>query len=249
MCVSMSDDARLWLIFTYSSGAGKSTFMNVLMGKSDRTGGRLMINGREAEMHHYKKIVGCVPQDDIMLQELTVRENIEYSARVRLPRSWTHKEIVRFADAVLDTLDLAHVAENLITSVSGGQRKRVNIGMELVTCPSAIFLDEPTSGLDATAALKVANTMKKIASDIGISVVSGICCGMGMSLSILTSPSQSFTNRATRFLTSLMVKQKRRRSILIPIVYLFSCFPRRFDDCARWVHSIPGSPMQRGRLF
>jgi ABC-type multidrug transport system ATPase subunit len=109
-----------------------------------------------------------------MLQELTVRENIAYSARVRLPHSWPRQEIEDFVDIVLEALDLSHVADNLIDSVSGGQRKRVNIGMELVTCPSAIFLDEPTSGLDATAAMKIANTMKKIAIDIGISVVAVI---------------------------------------------------------------------------
>ena len=109
-----------------------------------------------------------------MLQELTVRENIEYSARIRLPRSWSQKEIGKFVGAILEALDLAHVADNLISSVSGGQRKRVNIGMELVTCPSAIFLDEPTSGLDATGALKIANTMKKIACNIGITVVAVI---------------------------------------------------------------------------
>jgi ABC-type multidrug transport system ATPase subunit len=115
-----------------------------------------------------------VPQDDVMLHELTVRENIAYSARIRLPRSWSTKEIEQFVDAILEALDLSHVAHNLITAISGGQRKRVNIGMELVTCPSAIFLDEPTSGLDATAALKVANTMKKIAMTIGITIVAVI---------------------------------------------------------------------------
>ena len=156
------------------SGAGKSTFMNVLMGKSTRTGGRLMINGREVEMHKYKKIIGYVPQEDVMLHELTVRENIAHSARMRLPRSWTKKEIDHFVDAVLHALELSHVAHSLITSISGGQKKRVNIGMELVTCPSAIFLDEPSSGLDATAALKIANIMKKVAMNIGITVVAVI---------------------------------------------------------------------------
>lgn len=109
-----------------------------------------------------------------MLYELTVRENIAYSARSRLPRSWTTKEVENFIDATIESLDLMHVADNLISSVSGGQRKRVNIAMELATCPSAIFLDEPTSGLDSTAALKVAQTMKKIAVNIGINVVSVI---------------------------------------------------------------------------
>lgn len=154
------------------SGAGKSTFMRVLMGKLKRTGGSLRINGRLVEMHNYKKLIGYVPQDDIMLMELTVRENIAYSAHMRLPRSWSWKERERFVDTVLESLELSHVADHLITNISGGQRKRVNIGMELVACPSLLFLDEPTSGLDATAALKVTLTMKKIASSIGLTVVS-----------------------------------------------------------------------------
>ncbi|KAI3631015.1 hypothetical protein MIR68_010505 [Amoeboaphelidium protococcarum] len=153
------------------SGAGKSTFMNVLTGKLNRTGGKLLINGKEVEMHKYKKIIGYVPQDDVMLEELTVRENIAYSAKTRLPRSWSSAEVEKFVDEVLDALELSHVANNMTSAVSGGQRKRVNIGMELATAPSAIFLDEPTSGLDSTAALKVANIMKRTAQDIGITVV------------------------------------------------------------------------------
>lgn len=109
-----------------------------------------------------------------MLNELTVRENIAYSAHVRLPRSWTHAEIESFVDEVLEVLELSHVAHSLIDNVSGGQRKRVNIGMELVTAPSALFLDEPTSGLDATAALKIANIMKNVAQNIGITIVAVI---------------------------------------------------------------------------
>lgn len=72
------------------SGAGKSTFMNVLMGKISRTGGKLLINGRVGEMSQYKKVIGYVPQEDVMLTELTVRENIAYSGHCRLPRTWTH---------------------------------------------------------------------------------------------------------------------------------------------------------------
>lgn len=109
-----------------------------------------------------------------MLSELTVRENIEYSARIRLPPSWTHKYVSGFVDAILQALDLQHVAENHVSSISGGQRKRVNIGMELVSCPSALFLDEPTSGLDATSALKIMRTIKKIACTIGITIVTVI---------------------------------------------------------------------------
>lgn len=79
-----------------------------------------------------------------------------------------------FVDDVLEVLELAHVADTLISRVSGGQRKRVNIGMELVAAPSALFLDEPTSGVDSTAALKIANILKRVAQTIGITVVAVI---------------------------------------------------------------------------
>ncbi|KAJ3212076.1 hypothetical protein HDU67_004082 [Dinochytrium kinnereticum] len=114
------------------SGAGKTTFMNVLMGKVARTGGKLIINGQEAEMSKYKKIIGYVPQEDIMLRELTVKENIKHSARVRLPSVWSEKRVEGFVDSVLDVLNL-----------------------------------------DSTAALKVAEILKRIAS-IGLTVVAVI---------------------------------------------------------------------------
>ncbi|KAJ3109532.1 hypothetical protein HDU97_005189 [Phlyctochytrium planicorne] len=160
------------------SGAGKTTFMNVLMGKVSRTGGKLFINGKEAEMSKFKKIIGYVPQEDIMLREMTVRENILHSARVRLPSNWSKAKVEEFVDHVLEVLNLSHVQSNLIgdettRGVSGGQRKRVNIGMELAAVPLALFLDEPTSGLDSTAALKVAEILKRIAS-IGLTVVAVI---------------------------------------------------------------------------
>jgi ABC-type multidrug transport system ATPase subunit len=156
----------------------ETTFMNVLMGKVSRTQGKLFINNSESEMSKYKKIIGYVPQEDIMLREMTVRENIEHSARIRLPSSWSRKEVTEFVDGVLEVLNLSHVQNVLIgdestRGVSGGQRKRVNIGMELAAIPLALFLDEPTSGLDSTAALKVAEILKRIAG-LGLTVVSVI---------------------------------------------------------------------------
>ncbi|KAJ3326983.1 hypothetical protein HDU76_012450 [Blyttiomyces sp. JEL0837] len=160
------------------SGAGKTTFMSVLMGKVKRTGGELRINGVPAEMESFKKIIGYVPQDDVMLRELTVKEIILYSARARLPGSWTSKEIEEHADNVIKVLNLAHVAhsplgDELTRGVSAGQRKRVNIGMELAAVPLALFLDEPTSGLDATSALDVADVLHSI-SKLGLTIVSVI---------------------------------------------------------------------------
>ncbi|KAJ3237403.1 hypothetical protein HDU81_009501 [Chytriomyces hyalinus] len=157
------------------SGAGKTSFMNVLMGKVARTSGQIAINGIPAEMHSFRKIIGYVPQDDIMLQELTVREVIHYSARTRLPRDWSGRQVDELVDSILKVLNLEHVAHMLIgdevnRGISGGQRKRVNIAMELAAAPLTIFLDEPTSGLDSTAALKVAKILRSI-SRVGLTVV------------------------------------------------------------------------------
>ncbi|KAI1204021.1 hypothetical protein F5X97DRAFT_330106 [Nemania serpens] len=157
------------------SGAGKSTLVNVLMGKITDTGGSVAVNNIPGKLKRYKKLIGYVPQDDIVLPELTVYENILHSARTRLPRTWAGAEIKAHVDSVVDCLELSHVRDSLVGSVgkpviSGGQRKRVSIGMELAAAPMAIFLDEPTSGLDATSAASIMRTLKAIAR-LGISVI------------------------------------------------------------------------------
>ncbi|KAI1341281.1 hypothetical protein F5Y15DRAFT_29634 [Xylariaceae sp. FL0016] len=157
------------------SGAGKSTFVNVLMGKTANTGGAVMVNNVPGKIKRYKKLIGYVPQDDIVLPELTVYENILHSARIRLPRTWADVDIKAHVNSVIDCLELSHVHDSLVGSVgkpviSGGQRKRVSIGMELAAAPMAIFLDEPTSGLDATSASSIMKTLKAIAR-LGISVI------------------------------------------------------------------------------
>lgn len=126
-------------------------------------------------IHRYKKIIGYVPQDDIVLPELTVRENILHSARIRLPSTWSDRDIQAHADAVVDVLEISHIKDSQVGSVerpiiSGGQRKRVSIGMELAAAPMALFLDEPTSGLDATAASSIMRTLKAL-SQLGMSII------------------------------------------------------------------------------
>lgn len=134
------------------SGAGKTTFMNVLCGKVTRTSGKLLISKEPSEMSLFKKICGFVPQDDVMYTELTVRENILHSARIRLPSSWSEKDVSSHVDNILLALNLSHVAHSIIgdvtsgAGISGGQRKRVNVAMELAAAPLCLCLDEPTSG-------------------------------------------------------------------------------------------------------
>ncbi|QSZ36249.1 hypothetical protein DSL72_007375 [Monilinia vaccinii-corymbosi] len=168
------DSGSLWGVMG-ASGAGKSTFVNVLMGKTKNTGGITKVNGIAGNISKYKKIIGYVPQDDIVLPELTVRENILHSARIRLPCTWKEEEIQHHVDVLLACLQLSHVKDSLVGStaapvISGGQRKRVSIGMELAAAPMALFLDEPTSGLDATAANSIMKILKAL-SRLGMTIV------------------------------------------------------------------------------
>jgi len=117
-----------------------------------------------------------VPQDDIVFPELTVRENILHSARVRLSASWRDKAIQDHVDSLIACLQLTHVQHSRVGDatkpvISGGQRKRVNIGIELAAAPMAIFLDEPTSGLDATSAASIMRVLRAI-SRLGVTVIS-----------------------------------------------------------------------------
>ena len=158
-----------------ASGAGKSTFVNVLMGKHSHTGGSTKINGSAGVSSKYKKVIGYVPQDDVVISELTVRENILHSARIRLPTYWSDKDTQKHVDLVLKCLQLSHVQNSRVGSIaapiiSGGERKRVSIGMELAAAPMALFLDEPTSGLDATSASSIMSILKAI-SQLGITVM------------------------------------------------------------------------------
>ncbi|KAG9640297.1 hypothetical protein KCU64_g13013, partial [Aureobasidium melanogenum] len=137
--------------------------------------GTLKINGVVKDMKKYKKLVGMVPQDDIVFPELTVRENILHSARMRLPSSWNDRAIQDYVDSLVACLTLTHVQNSLVGDarkpvISGGQRKRVNIGIELAAAPMAVFLDEPTSGLDATSAASIMRLLKAI-SRLGVTVI------------------------------------------------------------------------------
>ena len=158
-----------------ASGAGKSTFMNGLMGSQSHTGGITKVNGSPGAISKYKKIIGYIPQDDTVLLQLTVREDILHSARIRLPSDWKEDQVQAHVDILLKCLNLFHVKDSLVGStaapvVSGGERKRVSIGMELAAAPMALFLDEPTSGLDSTAASSIIMTLKAL-SRIGITIV------------------------------------------------------------------------------
>ncbi|KAJ3268851.1 hypothetical protein HK104_005247 [Borealophlyctis nickersoniae] len=161
------------------SGSGKTTFVTLLTGKTPRTSGCVYVNGVKEELSKYKKLIGYVPQEDIMLTELTVRDILMHSARMRLPRSWPYIRVKNKVLEMISFLGIAHIVDNVIGNevergVSGGQRKRVNIGMELVAEPSVLFLDEPTSGLDSSTAFEVCHNLRNIAQQQGLTVAAVI---------------------------------------------------------------------------
>ncbi|KAL2896651.1 ABC transporter G family member 24 [Bienertia sinuspersici] len=149
------------------SGAGKTTFMSALAGKATgfKRSGLVLINGKPESIHSYKKIVGFVPQDDIVHGNLTVEENLRFSAWCRLSTKLPRADKVLIVERVLMNLGLQEVRDSLVGTVekrgiSGGQRKRVNVGLEMVIEPSLLFLDEPTSGLDSSSSRLLLKALK-----------------------------------------------------------------------------------------
>ncbi|XP_059306985.1 putative white-brown complex homolog protein 30 [Lycium ferocissimum] len=140
------------------SGAGKTTFLSAVAGKITQCtlSGMVLINGRAESMDSYKKIIGYVAQDDIVHGNLTVEENLRFNARCRLAADLPKADKVLVVERVIESLGLQAVRDSLVGTVerrgiSGGQRKRVNVGMEMVMEPSLLILDEPTSGLDSSS--------------------------------------------------------------------------------------------------
>lgn len=155
------------------SGAGKTTLLKVLNGYDASTKGASYINGYELSSNYnvLKTAIGYVPQDDIVHPELTVKEALQYYAKLRLPSDMSKKEINERIDNILKKLGIHGTADTIIGSpdtlkgISGGQRKRVNLAMELLAEPKVIFLDEPTSGLSAVDTKMVMEELQKLTKE------------------------------------------------------------------------------------
>ncbi|KAM6177402.1 broad substrate specificity ATP-binding cassette transporter ABCG2-like [Erethizon dorsatum] len=149
-------------------GAGKSLLLDVLAARKDPHGlsGEILING-EPHPANFKCYSGYVAQDDVMKGTLTVRENLQFSAALRLPTTMTNQEKDEKVNEIIKELDLDKVADSkvgteFIHGLSGAERKKTSIGMELVTDPSILFLDEPTNGLDSSTAHTVFLLLKRM---------------------------------------------------------------------------------------
>ncbi len=148
------------------SGTGKTTLMNSLTGMVPASYGQILINGVDFYQNYdsFRSLIAYVPQDDIVHQELTVKEVLTYAARLRMPDDTSSPEIDATVDAVINELELDSQRDQLVKNLSGGQRKRVSIGVELITKPSLFFLDEPTSGLDPGLEKIMMELMRKLAN-------------------------------------------------------------------------------------
>ncbi|KAH6835438.1 ABC-2 type transporter family protein [Perilla frutescens var. hirtella] len=151
------------------SGSGKTTLLTALGGRlGGKLAGSVSYNGKPFS-NSMKRNTGFVTQDDILYPHLTVTETLVYTALLRLPKSLSKSEKVEHAEAVISQLGLSRCRNSIIggpflRGVSGGERKRVSIGQEMLINPSLLFLDEPTSGLDSTTAQKIVSTLWELAN-------------------------------------------------------------------------------------
>jgi ABC transport system ATP-binding/permease protein len=149
------------------SGSGKSTLLRALTGYRPADVGEVLYDNRNLYQHfaELRQRIGLVPQDDILHKELRVRTALRYAARLRFPGDVAEAERNARVEEVLAELKLDIHADKKVTSLSGGQRKRVSVALELLTKPSLIFLDEPTSGLDPGMDRDVMQLLRGLADD------------------------------------------------------------------------------------
>ena len=148
--VSFSVNAGEFVAIIGGSGAGKSTLLNCLCGCSKISEGRVTVDGDDlaANFSSLKQLIGYVPQQDIVYDDLTLYKMLYYTARLRMPDDSGEEEIRQRIDFALEAVELSDKGELLIRKLSGGQKKRASIAVELLADPKLFFLDEPTSGLD-----------------------------------------------------------------------------------------------------
>ncbi|MEU9173519.1 FHA domain-containing protein [Streptomyces sp. NPDC048420] len=149
------------------SGAGKSTLLNALTGQRPADHGTVLYDGRDLyrDYAELRQRIGLVPQDDILHAQLTVRSALTYAAELRFPQDTAKAERRERVDEVIRELGLEQRAGQPVHSLSGGQRKRVSVALELLTKPSLLFLDEPTSGLDPGMDRSVMHMLRGLADD------------------------------------------------------------------------------------
>src|SRR6266702_1139839 len=163
--ISISIPPRKFVALVGGSGAGKSTLMDALNGLRPAQQGKVLYNGQDYyhNLAAFSTQIGYVPQDDIVHRDLTVERALYYAAKLRLPRDFTNEQIEQRIKEVLEDVEMTRRRKLLVKKLSGGQRKRVSIALELLANPSIFFLDEPTSGLDPGLDRKMMYLLRKLA--------------------------------------------------------------------------------------
>jgi ABC-type multidrug transport system ATPase subunit/pSer/pThr/pTyr-binding forkhead associated (FHA) protein len=163
--VSLSIFPKEFVALVGGSGAGKSTLMNALSGFQRAPHGQVMINGADyyQQFEIYRAMLGYVPQDDIIHKTLPVKSALRYAAELRLSPDLSDAEVERAIQDALTKVEIARQSDQVVNSLSGGQRKRVSIAVELLAQPALFFLDEPTSGLDPGLEKKMMALMNQLA--------------------------------------------------------------------------------------
>jgi len=170
--ISLVIPPRKFVALVGGSGAGKSTLMDALNGLRPAHSGTVVYNG--VDYYHnlaaFSTQLGYVPQDDIVHRDLTVERALYYAAKLRLPSDFTKEQIKWRIDEVLEDVDMTDRRNLLVSKLSGGQRKRISIALELLANPGVFFLDEPTSGLDPGLDRKMMTLLRRLA-DRGRTVI------------------------------------------------------------------------------
>ena len=171
--VNCTIESNEFVAIVGGSGAGKTTLMNAISGFDEKIAGDVYFNGIRVHDHfnELKSLIGYVPQEDIIYQNLTLRKMLYYTAKLKIPPDTTKKEINERISQVLGMVELSDHQNTYIRKLSGGQKKRASIAVELLADPSVFFLDEPTSGLDPGTEQKLMITLNKLSKSQGKTIV------------------------------------------------------------------------------
>ena len=164
--VNLSIEPGEFVAIIGGSGAGKTTLLNCLSGMAGFNSGDVLINGEsiKANSRSIRSIIGYVPQNDIVYDNLTLERMLYYSAQLRMPKDTSKDEILKKIDETLEMVELSAHRKTVISRLSGGQKKRASIAVELLASPKLFFLDEPSSGLDPGTEKNLMAMLKKLAA-------------------------------------------------------------------------------------
>lgn len=171
--VNLTIEPNEFVAIIGGSGAGKSTVMNAMSGFEKATQGQVLVNSVDLYENYsvLKNIIGYVPQQEIIYENLTLMDMLDFSAKLRMPEDISERERKNRINEVLKMVELSEHADIMIKELSGGQKKRASIAVELLADPGLFFLDEPTSGLDPGTEESLMLTLSGLSRDKGKTII------------------------------------------------------------------------------